>query len=52
MRLLSIPLSYVQIRHSNVKIMSTNIQRYCTVQNRIFDRFGEIIVATVRHDNF
>ena len=26
-------------------------KRYCTVQNRIFDRFGET-VATARHDNF
>ena len=39
--LLSNSLSSVQIMHSNVQIASTNIQRYCTVQNRIFNRFGE-----------
>ena len=49
--LLSNCLSNVQITHSNVKITSTNTQRYCTVQNRIFNRFGET-VATARHDNF
>ena len=29
------------IMHSNIQITSTNIQRYCTVQNKIFNMFGE-----------
>ena len=33
---------YYQNSLCNVQITSTNIQRCCTVQNRIFNRFGEL----------